>query len=73
MAGLLIVIGMAVLGLLTWAGVRFRRGAIRRSQVARVRLTLDGRVTVAELRARCGADKLARYPSPAEFVVKSAA
>jgi len=73
MVGLLIVIGMAVLGLLTWTGLRVRRGAIRRSQVARVRMALDGRVTVAELRARCGADELARYPSPAEFVAISAA
>ena len=58
----LAVMGAVVVTVLVWLVFRVRREALRRRQVVNVRHRLDHRPTVAELRARCGAERLARYP-----------
>lgn len=58
----LAVMGAVVVTLLVWLAFRVRREALRRRQVVNVRHRLDHRLTVAELRARCGAERLPRYP-----------
>lgn len=58
------VIGAVALGVVGWLAHHVRRELQRRRQVARVRAAVAGHVSVAELRKRCGADSLARYPTP---------
>jgi hypothetical protein len=58
----LVVMGAVVVTVLAWLAFRVRREALRRRQVVNVRHRLDPRPTVAELRARCGAERLPRYP-----------
>jgi hypothetical protein len=58
------LLGLVVLSVMAWCVLHVRREALRRRQVARVRAILEPRPTVAELRRRCGADGLPRYPSP---------
>jgi hypothetical protein len=60
---ILIMFGAVVIGLIGWLAHHVRREMLRRRQVARIRAAVDGRVSVAELRARCGADSLPRYPA----------
>ncbi|WNV83704.1 hypothetical protein [Umezawaea sp. Da 62-37] len=66
MAWVLAVIGAVAFGVVVWLVHHVRREVLRRAQIARVRaaLTRPGQVSVAELRARCGADTLRRYPTP---------
>lgn len=61
---IVMLLGAVALGVICWLGHHVRRETLRRRQVDRVRAALAGRTTVAELRARCGADSLARYPTP---------
>ncbi|GLZ29380.1 hypothetical protein Lesp02_15700 [Lentzea sp. NBRC 105346] len=61
---ILAVLGAVVVGIVCWLGYQVRREAIRRRQVTRVRAAVEPRPTVAELRERCGADTLPRYPTP---------
>lgn len=63
--GILVLLGAVVLGVVLWVAHHVRREAIRRRQVERVRAALEPQPTVAELRERCGADVLPRYPTPA--------
>ena len=60
---ILIMFGAVVVGLIWWLAHHVRRETLRRRQVARIRAAVDDRVSVAELRARCGADSLLRYPA----------
>ncbi|MEO6085988.1 MAG: hypothetical protein ABIQ18_23045 [Umezawaea sp.] len=63
---ILVLMATVVVVLVAWLVHHVRRELLRRRQVARVRAALaaPGRVSVAELRARCGADTLRRYPTP---------
>lgn len=58
------LLGAVAVGVLCWLVHHIRREVLRRRQVVRVRATLAGRVSVAELRERCDADSLPRYPTP---------
>jgi hypothetical protein len=66
MMWVLAVIGAVPLGVVGWLAHHVRRELLRRRRIARVRgvLALNNRVTVAELRRRCDADNLPRYPTP---------
>ncbi|WP_157621627.1 hypothetical protein [Saccharothrix sp. NRRL B-16348] len=64
MVWVLAVVGAVAVGVVWWLALHVRREVLRRRQVARMRATLEARTTVAELRERCGADKLPRYPTP---------
>lgn len=64
MVWVLAVLGAVAVGVVWWLGLHVRREVLRRRQVARVRAVLEPRTTVAELRERCGADLLPRYPTP---------
>jgi hypothetical protein len=68
--GTLIVclLGVVALGTIVWAGHHVRLEQQRQRQVARVRAALAGRVSVAELRQRCGADEMPSYPTPSRAV-----
>ena len=61
---ILVLLGAVACGVVTWVAFHVRREMLRRRQVARVRAALASRISVAELRARCGADSLARFPTP---------
>lgn len=63
---ILALLGIVAAGTVGWVAHHVRRELLRRRQVARVRAALaaPGRISVAELRARCGADGLKRYPTP---------
>ncbi|MDX3656246.1 hypothetical protein PV646_02900 [Streptomyces sp. ID05-26A] len=58
------MLGAVAVGLVCWLGHHVRRETLRRRQADRVRAALAGRISVAELRQRCGADKAPRYPTP---------
>lgn len=60
----LVVLGVVVPGVVWWCAHHVRRERRRRRQVAGVRAAVQGRVSVADLRTRCGADALPRYPDP---------
>lgn len=63
-AVILALLGVVALSAVAWCAFHVRREVLRRRQVARVRAALEPRTTVAELRERCGADLLPRYPTP---------
>lgn len=65
MVVVVILLGVVALLAVGWCALHARREVLRRRQVARVRAALEPRTTVAELRERCGADELPRYPTPA--------
>ncbi|SES37479.1 hypothetical protein SAMN05216188_1444 [Lentzea xinjiangensis] len=61
---ILMALGAVVVGLVGWLGQHVGRQTQRRRQVDKVRAALAGRVTVDELRTRCGADSLPLLPTP---------
>jgi hypothetical protein len=61
---ILVLLGAVAVGVVLWVAHHVRRESLRRRQVARVRAAVACHVSVAELRERCGADSLARYPTP---------
>jgi hypothetical protein len=65
MVWVLAVMGAVALGVVGWLVHHARCEFLRRRQVLRVRTAIaaNGRVSVAELRRRCEADSLARYPT----------
>jgi hypothetical protein len=58
------LLGAVAVGLVCWLAYHVRREVMRRRRVARVRAAVAGNLSVAELRARCGADEMPRYPTP---------
>ncbi|MEU3649784.1 hypothetical protein AB0E59_40885 [Lentzea sp. NPDC034063] len=58
------MLGAVAVGLVCWLGHHVRRETLRRRQADRVRAALAGRISVAELRERCGADSLPLLPTP---------
>ncbi|MBM7861798.1 hypothetical protein [Lentzea nigeriaca] len=61
---IVMMLGAVVVGLVCWLAFHVHREMRRRRQVERVRAALAGKTSVAEPRARCGADPLPRFPSP---------
>jgi hypothetical protein len=61
----LMFVGAVALLCVLWCAHHVRREYQRRRRVDAVRMALAGRVSVAELRERCDADRLPRYPTPA--------
>ncbi|NGY63413.1 hypothetical protein G7043_31270 [Lentzea sp. NEAU-D13] len=61
---IVMLLGAVAIGLICWLGHHVHRETLRRRQVARVRAALAGHTSVAELRERCGADEMPRYPTP---------
>lgn len=59
---IVVMIGLVALGVVVWLGVKVRRELLRRRQVTRVRAQAERNLTVDELRRRCDADSLPRYP-----------
>ncbi|WP_090071107.1 hypothetical protein [Lentzea flaviverrucosa] len=64
MVVILALLGAVAVATCVWCGHHVRRETLRRRQVDRVRAALAGKTSVAELRERCGADSLARFPAP---------
>ncbi|MFD5831018.1 hypothetical protein [Lentzea sp. NPDC060358] len=62
------LLGVVALLTIVWVGHHVRVEQQRRCQVARVRAALAGRVSVAELRRRCGADEMPSFPTPSRAV-----
>lgn len=58
------MLGAVAVGLVCWLGHHVHVETLRRRQADRVRAALAGRISVAELRQRCGADNAPRYPTP---------
>lgn len=58
MVVILALLGTVAVAACVWCGHHARRELARRRQVARVRAALAGNTSVAELRARCGADSM---------------
>lgn len=58
------LLGLVALGVVVWLGIKVRRELLRRRRVARVRAQVEQNLTVDELRRRCAADSLPRYPGP---------
>lgn len=63
---IVVMIGLVALGVVVWLGVKVRREQLRRRQVSRVRAQVERNLTVDELRRRCGADSMPRYPVPSQ-------
>lgn len=59
---ILILLGAVALGTATWLAVQVRRDLLRQRQATPAHRALDNHLSVAELRARCDADALPRYP-----------
>lgn len=59
---ILALLGFVAAGLVGWLIYHVWREVLRRRQVARVRARVEQGLTVAELRERCNADSLPRYP-----------
>lgn len=59
---ILVLLGLVAAGLVGWLIYHVRREILRRRQVARVRAKIEQRPTVGELRKRCDADWMPRYP-----------
>ena len=58
----LALIGAVALVTVCWCGYHVQRELVRRRRVAVVRTQLVHRPTVAELREKCSADAMPRYP-----------
>ena len=58
------LLGLIAAGLVGWLIYHVRLEVLRRRQVTRVRAQVERSLTVDELRRRCDADSLPRYPGP---------
>ena len=61
---ILALLAAVAVGTVLWVAHHVRRETLRRRQVACVRTAVAGRMSVAELRERCGADEMPSYPTP---------
>lgn len=65
---ILALLGTVAWGVVAWMVFHVHRETLRRRQVARVRAAVAGNLSVADLRERCGADEMPRYPTPSRAV-----